>query len=253
MKRSADKAPRLTPKEYEKAVVEFFKTHWPPPRYTVKHDTHLRGRKSRALRQIDVSVFESGKTAPFLIAEAKRYQRNIDIVKAGSLIAFVQDIGGISTVMVCTSGFSKAARNHLWSEDIGTLVITAKEAAGWRWLSTLDEYFPIDGEFREITGQLFEALRSGDPAPFLKGTNIPYEEWLAIVDLGFALDVEKTAAMLKIIARQHFDDGWRFNAVQKLHDAGELTLADLDEFIDEETDSENVELLCELRLSTSAA
>jgi hypothetical protein len=66
--------------------VEFFRTHWPPPRYTVKHDIRLQGRKSRARRgrQIDVSVFESGKTVPFLIAEAKRYQRKIDIVKAGS-------------------------------------------------------------------------------------------------------------------------------------------------------------------------
>jgi hypothetical protein len=112
-------ADRMTPTEYEKAVVEFFRTDWPPSRYVVKHNIPLRGRKSRTSRQIDVSVFAAGAPTPFLIAKAKRHGRKIDVGKAGSLIALVQDIGGVSTVMISTSGFSGAALNHLSSEGIG--------------------------------------------------------------------------------------------------------------------------------------
>ena len=101
----------MTPREYEKAVVEFFWTHWPPPRYNVKHDIRLLGTKSKARRQIDVCVCNVGQSTPLLIAEAKRHGRPIDATKAGSLIALVQDIGCIHTVMVSTSGFSQAAAN----------------------------------------------------------------------------------------------------------------------------------------------
>jgi hypothetical protein len=103
----------MTPTEYEKAVVERFRTYWPPPRYVVKHDIRLPGKKTNARRQIDISVFEAGQSVPILIAEAKRQGRPVDAVKAGSTIALVQDVGGVPAVMVSTSGFSLAAENHL--------------------------------------------------------------------------------------------------------------------------------------------
>ena len=85
----------MTPTEYEKAVVERFRTYWPPPRYVVRHNIRLLGQKAKASRQIDISVFEAGQSAPFLIAEAKRHGRPVDAVKAGSTIALAQDVGGL--------------------------------------------------------------------------------------------------------------------------------------------------------------
>src|SRR5258707_13461705 len=116
----------MTPTEYEKAVLERFRTHWPPPRFIVKHDLRLPGRKTKARRQIDISVFETGRSVPLLIGEAKRYRRKVDTVRAGSTIALVQDVGGLPTVMVSTSGFSIAAENHLVAEGIEFLTITLK-------------------------------------------------------------------------------------------------------------------------------
>lgn len=241
----------MTPTEYEQAVVEFFRTEWPPPGYIVRHNIRLPGRKSGGPRQIDVSIFAAGSSTPFLIAEAKRHGRRIDVGKAGSLIALVQDIGGVPTVMVSTAGFSGAAQNHLWSEGIGDLVITARDAAAWRWLSALDSHFRIDCEFRRVSGDLVEALRHGDSAPFLDA-DVPYEEWLAIVAVGLASFPAKTSEVLRVIAREHYDDGWRFNAVQHLVDAGQMSLAELDEVIRLEAHPENVELFGELRAELAA-
>lgn len=67
----------MTPTDYEKAVLERFRTLWPSPRFVVKHDIRLSGSKTKVRRQVDVSIFEAGKSQPFLIVEAKRHKRPI--------------------------------------------------------------------------------------------------------------------------------------------------------------------------------
>ncbi|TIX52469.1 MAG: restriction endonuclease, partial [Mesorhizobium sp.] len=120
----------MTPKEYEQAVLERFGTLFPPPRFTVKHNVRLGGRKTKARRQVDVCVFETGNPKPALLIEAKRHNRPIDSVHAGATIALVRDVGAIPAVMVATAGFSRAARNYLAAESIGHLTITLTEAQG---------------------------------------------------------------------------------------------------------------------------
>src|SRR4051812_5360688 len=114
----------MKPTEYERAVLQRFRTDWPPLQFNVKHNIRFLGRKTKVRRQIDISIFENGVAEPFLIVETKRHKRVIDAGKAGSTIALVQDIGSIPTIMVATSGFSIAARNHLAAENIGHLTIT---------------------------------------------------------------------------------------------------------------------------------
>jgi hypothetical protein len=99
----------MKPKEYERAVLERFKTIWPPPRFEAKHDTKLPGRKSRKRRQIDVAVFEAGETKPFLIIEAKRRGRAIDLVGAGATMRW-SGMSAASPPSWCPPPGSPAAR-----------------------------------------------------------------------------------------------------------------------------------------------
>jgi hypothetical protein len=236
----------MTPTEYEQAVLQQFRTDWPPPQFDVRHNIRLLGRKTKARRQIEISIFEAGKLEPCLIVETKRHKRTIDAGKAGAVIALVQDVGKIPAVMVSTCGFSVAARNHLDFEGIGSLVVTLKDAEGLRWIPLVEEKFAVAREFREDTGHLVEALRNGDAEPF-SDSDLPYEEWLAVVDCGLSLFPESTARMLKALAREHFDDGVRFNAVMLLDDAGQLEAGDLEAVIRLEQDPDALEALLELR------
>jgi hypothetical protein len=240
----SDDAADVTPTEYEKAVVERFRTLFPPPRFFVKHNIRLRGSKSKIRRQIDVSVFEQGDAEPFLIAEAKRHRRRVDAVNAGALIALVQDVG-TRAVMVSTSGFSLAAENHLAAEGIETLVITLKEAKGLRWIPLIEEKFALDREFRELTGDLVEAVRTGDIDALLD-TGIHFEEWMAALQTSQAAFADRAGRMLKALAQSHFDDGVRFNAIQLLADAGQLRNDEIKELLQSESDFETWELLIEL-------
>jgi hypothetical protein len=235
----------MTPTEYEQAVLERFRTYWPSPRFIVKHNVKLLGIKSKARRQIDIIVFEVGKAKPFLIGEAKRHRRRIDLDRAGSIIALVQDIGGIPAVMVATSGFSVAAENHLATEGIECLTITLKEARGLRWIPFVEEKFAVDRQFRELSGHLVEALQNGDVSALLDD-HLPYEEWLAVVACGQSRFPESSAKVLRIVARQHVDDGVRFNAIQLLDAAGQLSAVNIKQLLRHERDPEIRELLLEL-------
>lgn len=232
----------MTPTEYEQAVVERFRTYWPPPKYVVRHDIRLQGRKTRARRQIDISVFEAGETLPFLVAEAKRHRRPIDAVRAGSTVALMQDIGGVPAVMVSTSGFSLAAQNHLVAEGIEFLRITITEARGLRWIPMIEQNFLLDREFREQSGDLIEAVRVGNAEPFFT-CHLPFEEWLAVLRSARSIFPDHVARILRSLAKNHFDDGVRYNAIEMLEDAGELDAEDISEFLQNESDPDTRELL----------
>jgi hypothetical protein len=236
----------MTPTEYERAVLQRFRTLCPPPQFVVKHNIGLIGYKTQARRQIDVSVFERGKSKPILIGEAKRYKRPIHAGIAGSTIALVQDVGGIPAIMVSTSSFSRAAINHLGTEGIAHLTITLTEARGLRWVPYVERAFAVDNEFREISGHLVESLRVGEPTPFLGETGLPYEEWLAVMRTALGRFPAPTARVLFALARDHYDDAVRFNAVQLLDDADQLTASDISALLAAEQDPENIDLLWEL-------
>jgi hypothetical protein len=236
----------MTPTEYEKAALERFRTDWPPPQFEIKHNIRLLGRKTKVRRQIDISIFETGQPAPFLIVEAKRHNRAIDASKAGATIALVQDVGAIPAVMVSTSSFSVAAQNHLEAEEIGHLTLTLKEAKGLRWLPLLQKRFCLDRAFRHVSGDLVEALRNGDGRPFID-TDIPYEEWLAVISCGQSLFPTPATKVLKFLARNHFEDGVRFNAVMLLYEAGQLEPAVLEAVLCREADADAIAALHQLR------
>lgn len=232
----------MTPKEYEKAVLERFRIDWPSPAFDVRHDVRLAGTKTRRARQIDVAVYEAGEATPFLLAEAKMHNRAIDANKAGSTIALVQDIGGIPTIMVSTSGFSIAAMNHLSAEEIGYLKLTLTEARGLRWLPELEKRFAVDREFKLVSGALVEALRSGNAEPF-QDEIVAYEEWLAVIETGLSHFPQSTVQILRTIATEHFNDAYRFNAIQILLEAESLDLPILQYMLATETDPDTIELI----------
>lgn len=233
----------MTPKEYEKAVLQRFRTLFPPPRFRVVHDARLKGQKTKAERQIDIGIFEADYADPVLIVEAKRHKRPIDAVRAGATIALVRDVGDVPAVMVATTGFSPAATNYLGAEGIAHLTIKLTEARGLRWVPYVERAFAVDDEFREISGHFVEALRLGESAPFLDETGLPYEEWRAVMFAALGLFPTMSARVLYAVARDHYDDVVRFNAVQLLDDAELLTASDISALLATEQDPDNIDLL----------
>ena len=212
---------------------------WPAPAYEVRCNVHVRGSKSHSRRQIEAA-------APFLLIEAKRRGRAIDLQHAGATIALVQDVGRLPTIMVSSSGYSSAAIMHLEAEGIQHLTLTLTDAAALRWVQLVESYFLIDAEYRVLSGRLVEALRVGDCGAFLD-LETPSEEWLATMYVGLDMFADTSRTVLLAIAAQHYDDGVRWNAINLAEDHGFLSARDLEVLVAGERNSEILELLNELR------
>jgi hypothetical protein len=74
---------------------------------------------------------------------------------------------------------------------------------------------------------------------------IPFEEWEVTIQTMPGYKKELAIRMLKAIAVYNPDDGWRFNAIRILMDLGVLDYEFANSLIEQETDSETLELLNE--------
>jgi hypothetical protein len=173
----------MTPTEYERAVMEDFRMDWPSPRFIIKHDIRLIGSKSNSRRQIDISIFETGKAEPLFIIEAKMHKRPVDLIRAGSTIALVQDVGRIPAVMVSTSGFSASAAQHLTSEGIRHFTIALEDANTLSWMPIIKEKFAVKEDFSEIAPYMVKALQSG-VAETDAFEHLSYDAFTALMEFG---------------------------------------------------------------------
>jgi hypothetical protein len=149
--------------------------------------------------------------------------------------------------MVASSRFSTAAATFLAAVGIDHLTITLEEARGLNWIPIIARAFALDNEFREVSGHLVQALRRGDVKPFLDEINLPYEEWLAVMKTAIGLFSRPATRLLFGLARHHYDETIRFNAIQLLDDAGHLTSKRILTLLHAERDPETVEFLRTLR------
>ena len=202
----------------------------------------MPGEASGVRRQIDVAIYETGGSTPILIAEVKRRKRPVDLVSSGATIALVRDIGKAPAVMVSIAGFSRAAKRHLLWEGIEHMTITPAEAKGLRWIPLIEEWFGLDRWFREVSGDMFEAMRIRNPEPF-RDSDIAYEEWMATIKAGLAMFPEQATELLHHLAERHADDGVRFNAVQMLIEDGGLGPAEAARLLGTGTDADVRQLL----------
>jgi hypothetical protein len=233
----------LTPKQYEQAVLERFRTDFPPPRFGVAWNVFRTGEISGIKRQIDVCVFEQQSGRPVLIVEAKRHRRTIDVGIAGGTISLVRDLGGIPAILVTSSDFSHGALNYLRAQGIDHLTIKLNEARGLNMIPLIERAFALDNAFREVSGHLVEALRRGNAEPFLADTDLPYEEWLAAMKTALDLFPEAASRILFKLAGDHYDDSIRFNAIHLLYGGGTLTADRIAKLLETESDPDTVELL----------
>lgn len=232
----------MKPERYEHAVGEYLRLLYPEPEFMVRLGVKMSGKLSRGPRQIDAAVFAPPAPQPIFIAEAKMHRRGIDVGTAGMIISLVKDVGPARGVPATTSGSSCSPEHCLAHEGIQHLIITISRAECLQWISHLRSRFPGDSAFMEVSGGLIEAIRKKEPAPLLE-CDVPYEEWLAVADLGSSTFVANAAYVFSVIAREHYDAGHRFNAIQLLDEWNVMRPKEAISLLEREADPEVHDLL----------
>lgn len=244
----------ISPEDYELALLEKIRLDFMFATVLVKGTEHgtkeyALGRYSRVKRQLDVAAYRLGEHSPFLIADAKRHKKRLDVTDAEAFIGMVDDVGAGIGILVSPKGFSKASVRRAKAAANQVMIMTIEQALAYKWLPVAREIYPYDWGFHE---NLAHAVRSinegGDPEIMEQALDtVPYDEWDAFVR--FALDQYPSEAktFLAAVAKSHADAGWRFNAVQHLIGADLLHPSLRDELLTRETDADTIELLRECR------
>lgn len=128
------------------------------------------------------------------------------------------------------------------AEGIRHLTFTLLQARAVGWVPSLKSRFALDREFALLSGEFVEALRTGDATPF-EDEVLPYDEWIAVIDTGLCNFPHETTTILKSIAREHLNDGHRYNALQILAEENALDHDLLLELLASETDPDILGLI----------
>lgn len=98
----------------------------------VTHDDKIPGVKSKALRQIDVSLrLNVAGHDVLIIVQAKDLTRPADVNVVGEFLAVIEDVQAAKGVLICSSGFTEAAFNY--AAQLGIDLCSAHDATNPKW------------------------------------------------------------------------------------------------------------------------
>lgn len=235
----------IHPKDYEKAISEYLLYEFQPPLFEVLHDIKIKGRYSGWPRQIDVAVRRAGEKNPFLVVEAKRRGRKVTVEYIDAFITKLQDIDIKLGIMVASSDFSEPGRRLAEAFDIELFVLSIEEAREMNWRPIVRAIYPMDWAFHpEMAAGLYRLDKGAPPDDIIESIdNISFEEWLALTKYALSNHQDEAVNFLRFVAYHHYDDGWRFNAIQQLTEFDLLEHLDINWILANEQDIEILDLL----------
>lgn len=81
--------------------------------HEIVYNDKIRGRYSKYQRQVDISInAKFGNDVRLIAVECKYHSKNLDVTYVERFLAFLDDIGAHSGILVTDKGFSKAAKNR---------------------------------------------------------------------------------------------------------------------------------------------
>ena len=237
--------------KYEDQILEKIKYEFDDS-FKYEKNYKIDGLISKGIVEFDIAIFRECESDPFWIIECKAWNKNTmkklinEIRLTPTKVKELNKKPEMFTFIVQNKP-NNSAINIAQYEKIGIEVISEQEADERKWFYEANEIFPYDSMFHP---KIYQAKKEIEKDNYIlaidKLENIAYEEWLAIVDYSFDKYRVTIESLLRTVAEYHYDNGWRYNAIQKLDENGCLD-EDFKEFLlQKESDLEIRELLLNL-------
>ena len=173
------------------------------PEADVCHNVRLDGRLSGTKRQIDVLVSQKiGQYDIFIVIDCKDHQKPVDVKGVGGFRGLLEDVGAHKGVLVCPSGFTRAAKTLAERLQIDLYSPFDTESHKWRVTATI----PAVCDFRSAAMSF--RLSMSAPLPF-KTTRTFYRDCMI-----FDSDKNPIGTTFEVAAR-------RWNNAELPRDIGE--------------------------------
>jgi Restriction endonuclease len=221
---------QMTWKEYEDALLQRLRQEFFEDTFVVRGTEagmqhRVMGRFSLINRQLDVGAYRLGESRPFLLADAKKYDNKVDVKDVEMFLGMMDDVGAEIGLIAAPNGASEGAKNRARAAAVTVMVMSFEEAVRFKdWLPLAATVYPHDWAFHAELGLALRNLHGGKD---LSGVIValeamPFEEWSAFVGFSSVYRPNEAVSFLRVVAEHHPDDGWRFNAIQRLDDLGQI-------------------------------
>ena len=216
---------------------------------------HVLGQRSGTPRQLDVAIYRLDESRPFFIGDAKQHAKKIDVTVVDSFVGLMGDVGATMGLLVAPHGFTPGALEYAENAAVKVWIMTIEEALTYKWLPEARRIFPFDWTFHEQLAQAVRHLNDGLFADEIVDAleSVHYEEWSEFVTYALANHAGQAVAFLQTIAEHHHDDGWRFNAIQRLDESGHLASSFAQNLLGHEQDADVAERLRDFLTVTRGA
>jgi len=245
----------MTDKDFEKALLEKLRNNFPEECYEIILNDIIVGKHSKQKRQIDVSVYHiSNSKIPIIIADAKKYiTRSLDIKHIEMFIGMLGDLdckqGLIAPLQLQKDKhpYSKGALNRAKADNLIIQPILYDEAENLlsiHWKEAVSKIRPFDWYYDDKLSLALKYLSNNKIKEVIEVLdNVEFEEWQNFVEYGLKNDLNNTIRFLKLVMTEHYDSGWRFNAVANLHHSNLLSKKEVRSIVTNEPEIEFRDLL----------
>lgn len=231
-------------KSYEIFCLEKIRNDWGDYFFEYHHNVYLPDLVTGEKRQID-GLIVNRETQEKYILETKYHKAKASIGLIESFCTKRKDVGARLGIFIAPNNFSKTSYNKAAFHKLELKVFTEADFERYQHFDQLAALvFPYDIAFKRDIRKTLTAIDDNNTDKVLESLeSVPYEEWLACVKYGIDKYKITTTKLLKWIAANYPDDGWRFNAVHLLDDANKLAEDLRKMLLNNETDPEIIELL----------
>jgi phosphoribosylglycinamide formyltransferase-1 len=103
------------------------------PQSKVTENDRIRGRRTKGLRQIDISIrHKVGQYEILIVMDCKDYKRPVDVKHVEEFMGLVDDVGANKGAIVSASGFTKTAKERAKDAGVDLYRLVDAEKHEWR-------------------------------------------------------------------------------------------------------------------------
>lgn len=234
---------------YEKYVIDRLRAEiLDTEKYEFSYKTKIFDSVAKKYREIDGYIKDLNNNA-IIPVQAKFHQTKPKLNDIEGFITFCNNINAKTGIFISSTGATESSENIAVHYGITLLHFSLKDFNDSKFLYILPYFFHFGIEEGEETiFNFFINLITGKTSMAIqKIDTIQYESWLEFINTAIIKDLPNTKKLLKEIAFNHYDSGWRFNAIQVLFDIPQgLTKSEVEKIKLREFEPEFKELLEEL-------
>lgn len=162
-------------KEYEQEIEGYFREEYPTAR--IQANAKIVGKFSKTERQIDLLIEAHIIDLPFrIVVDGKHHGVKIDVKGVEEFLGLVRDVSAHRGILISTEGYTEAAIQRAYAEELILDVLNFKELKSYHGLLGIPHAGPCGAVVQPPLGWIIDATQGRGALAYLYERGTKFEE-----------------------------------------------------------------------------